>query len=147
MQDIVDAFEEDNEIVESSSKKIKNETQPKKEDRQKWDAQSLKQYASSKNIHLIITTSVLDFNFITYFLLSCYMWVLGTTITEFVEMVNMGCNAECSFDKRCLSYVDIQEMYKLKETFWGKKTDRPQLPKDRRGSIQNIFRTCHANKV
>ncbi len=72
---------------------------------------------------------------------------LDTTIEEFIEMVKLGCNLECSFDMQCLSYVDIVEMHKLKENFWGKKTDRPQLPKDRRQSIQNIFRTCHANKV
>ena len=47
VQDLVDAFEDENIIAEKSSKKIKTEIQPMKEDRQKWDAQSLKQYASS----------------------------------------------------------------------------------------------------
>ena len=71
----------------------------------------------------------------------------GTTITEFFEMANLGCNSECSYDKNCLSYVDISEIQKLKEHFWGKKTDHAQLPKERRESILDIFRTCHASQV
>jgi hypothetical protein len=59
----------------------------------------------------------------------------------------MGCNAECSFDKKCLSYVDIEEMYKLKEHFWGKPHEKAYLPKKRREKIQNIFNLCHANQV
>ena len=50
VQDLKDAFEEN----ENNSKKIKTEMQPRKESRQKWDAQSLKQFASS-NIFIHFT--------------------------------------------------------------------------------------------
>ena len=62
-------------------------------------------------------------------------------------MVNNGCNSECIFGKKCLSYVDISEMSRLKEDFWGKPHQRAFLPKKRKEMIANIFTICQANKV
>jgi hypothetical protein len=38
-------------------------------------------------------------------------------------------------------------MMNLKEAFWGLPGERAHLPKKRRENIQDIFRTCQANKV
>ncbi len=47
-EDLEDAFGDENPLIEVASKKFKLTSVPKKDERQKWDAQSLKQYASSK---------------------------------------------------------------------------------------------------
>lgn len=69
------------------------------------------------------------------------------TIQEFNEMISMGCNSECIYGKKCLSHLDISEMSKLKETFWGKPNQRAYLPKKRKEMIANIFTICQATKV
>ena len=43
--------------------------------------------------------------------------------------------------------MDINEMSKLKENFWGKPNQRAFLPKKRKEMIANIFTICEANKV
>ena len=74
-------------------------------------------------------------------------FIVDASVSEFAETARLGCNAECSFDKKCLSYVDIEEMYKLKDCFWGKPNEKPFLPKRRKEKIQDIFTLCRANKV
>ena len=47
-EDLEDAFDDDSRCTEGPIKKVKKENRPiEKEERQKWDAQSLKSYASS----------------------------------------------------------------------------------------------------
>jgi hypothetical protein len=39
---------------------------------------------------------------------------------ELGYMAELGCNDECSYDKRCLTRACWQEAYKLRQDFWGK---------------------------
>ena len=62
-------------------------------------------------------------------------------------MAELGCNDECSYDKRCLTRACWQEAFKLRRDFWGKPDEDPLMPKQRLEQIVNIYQICHAVKV
>ena len=66
---------------------------------------------------------------------------------EYVELTKSGCSKECSFDRKCLSHIENEEMYDIRLSFWGAKEDDPYLPKRRLKNIQTIFSTYGAVKV
>lgn len=66
---------------------------------------------------------------------------------DFQSAIKTGCNAQCPFEKQCLSKVDIETVGDMVQEFWGRATDTPKLPAERFRAIQSLFTTCEAMRT
>ena len=73
--------------------------------------------------------------------------LIGQKFSDFVDLKIEGCTRECSFDRKCLTHVDDEEIWLIRKYFWGKPEDDPYMPKKRLENIQSIFKTCEAIKA
>jgi hypothetical protein len=72
------------------------------------------------------------------------IFIVGRKLSSFMSRLTQGCNNQCGFDGKCLSYLDLENSFQLMQTFWGREDEPAKLPKERKASISNIFDVCKA---